>query len=96
MERCGPAKFPRCGKVDIAEDIDNYAAGYSVPVSDDLALALEQRFGRVYNTDYQQFEEVAIEKGSKELQDKLPKSVTLNYLDGLCRQSSGRVGYFFG
>jgi GH43 family beta-xylosidase len=70
------------GAVATASGIDDYVAGRTVPVDAATITALEERFGRITNTGYAPFDDVAATLGSDASALELPTDVELEYSDG--------------
>ncbi|MFB2580695.1 cell wall-binding repeat-containing protein [Herbiconiux sp. P15] len=70
------------GAVETAAGIPDYVAGRTVPVDAATVTALEERFGRIANTGYQPFDDVALDEDGDVAALELPTSVDLDYSDG--------------
>ncbi|MFC3689309.1 family 43 glycosylhydrolase [Aquipuribacter hungaricus] len=64
------------------EGVPSYATGNSLPVTTEVARALEVRFGRTVNTSVEAFEDVTVEQGGQLSVEDLPARVELGYDDG--------------
>ncbi|MFC4555779.1 family 43 glycosylhydrolase [Georgenia faecalis] len=62
--------------------VPNYASGNALPVTADVAEALEVRFGRIVNTDVRPLEGVSVEEGAELAAGALPARAELGYNDG--------------
>src|SRR5690606_13134061 len=62
--------------------VPNYATGNSLPVTPDVAAALEVRFGRIVNTEVRPLEGVTVPEGTDLGVADLPARAELGYNDG--------------
>jgi hypothetical protein len=70
------------GAVAAASGIDDYVAGRTVPVDAATITALQERFGRITNTGYAPFDDLAASVGDDASALELPTDVELEYSDG--------------
>ncbi|MGO3153167.1 MAG: family 43 glycosylhydrolase [Galactobacter sp.] len=66
-------------------DIEDFAAGNTLPVSADVAEGLQTRFGRITNTGVQDLGSKQVDKGAALTGSDLPQQATLDYSDGSTR-----------
>lgn len=66
-------------------DIENFAAGNTLPVSADVAKGLTTRLGRITNTGVQNLADKQVKKGTSLTGSDLPQQATLDYSDGSTR-----------
>ena len=70
------------GAVAAASGIGDYVAGRTAPVDAATITALEERFGRITNTGYAPFDDIAASVGDDASALELPTEVGLAYSDG--------------